>query len=477
MIESLSGTDTDLGRRDGTTYPPSDAVSDRIVPMQKRFTGIFLAAVFAGSLPSQATLIPHPYGSGADGVFAPTTDVTIDTSTKTCLQFRSFQLPAGVTLTVVGNNPLYIKVQGACRVDGKIESSGAAGAPGKANQAGGIGGVGGAGGGRGGIGGASAASPFLGTGGDGTGSRPGVGGKDAGPVPGTFLDPVGGGGGGGNASAGAKGGDPNGTKKTPNVSGAGGKSGVCRAGSGGGGGGGDIDSLTKGAENDGGAGGGGGGGWVTIAAPAIGIAGEILCAGGAGGVSSGNGGGGGGGAGGGIDLISQRVTFTGTLSAVGGVAGAATQSNCGCSPGGAGGNGCINVYGSITGNGAASPKPTIHTNGLVVNAACPMDVAIKTILASDKFLTGIGVIPLTPPWSSPWGTVCTVDDIFLTTLFRNNSPGLKNSNGTGAGTLQLSDPGLKLSAADVEVIMQAVTVNSSNVITGISNCVKIILKL
>lgn len=442
--------------------------------MQTRYLGVLSAIALVGGLSAQATLTAAPFGTGADGAFAPASNVTINTDTKACLQFTTLNIPSGVTVTVTGKKPLYIKVRGTCTIAGKIVSNGAAGVSSGNNSPGAAGGVGVAGGGTGGTGGCSTATPFVGIGGKGTGARPGIGGVDGGTVGGSFTQPVGGGGGGGNATAGAKGGAPN-SGTTPNSSGVGGKAGVCRAGAGGGGGGGDVDSATTATSNDGGGGGGGGGGWVTIAAPVMTISGSISCNGGAGGASSGNGGGGG--AGGCIDLISATVTNTGSLSAVGGANGAATQSNCGCSPGGKGGDGCINVYGTISGAGTSKPKPKTFGNGLVVNSSCPLDIAVKTTTATDKFMVGVGVIPLKPPAPSPWGLLCTLDDFFLLTLFLNNVPGLlANSNGTGSGTLMLSE-GLKFGPFDVEVIMQGITVNTSNNISGVSNCLRIIMKL
>jgi hypothetical protein len=444
---------------------------------RKGFLGVVIATVLAGGLSAQAILIADGFGNGADGTFSPTTDVTINTDTKACLQFMSLSIPAGVTVFAIGKKPLYIKVLGPCSIAGKIVSNGGIAIGSSNNRPGGAGGTGGAGAGVGGTGGASMTARFNGTGSDGSGARPGIGGKSSGLIPGYFTDPNGGGGGGGNATAGAKGGLPNGPNKVPDVSGLGGKAGVCRAGAGGGGGAGDIDSATNPSVNDGGGGGGGGGGWLTIAAPSMTISGSITCDGGAGGVSAGNGGGGGGGAGGCIDLVCQSTTLTGSLSAVGGAAGAATQSNAGCSPGGGGGVGCINVYGAITGSGTSTPTAKTHASILVVNASCPLPVYVKTTTPTDKFMTGIGVIPLTPPWSSPWGLVCTVDDLFMITLFANTIPGFKNSNGTGSGTLELSVPSVSLPSVDAEILMQSLTVNTSNKITGISSCLKVLMKL
>ena len=74
--------------------------------------------------PSFAPLTVFPDGgTGEHGAFEPTQDVTLDTEAG-AFQFSSFTLPAGVTLTATGSQPLEIQSQGPIIVLGTIDLSG-----------------------------------------------------------------------------------------------------------------------------------------------------------------------------------------------------------------------------------------------------------------------------------------------------------------------------------------------------------------
>ena len=116
-------------------------------------------------------------GDGSDGSFAPTEDVVVDTTGKPLFQYTTMTIPTGVTVTVVGENPWDVKVQGDVTIDGWIRSDGGPGLhickkpDGSGGQVGGTvtaGGVGGAGaraGGAGGAGYAESGQPGGGPGG------------------------------------------------------------------------------------------------------------------------------------------------------------------------------------------------------------------------------------------------------------------------------------------------------------------------
>ena len=101
--------------------------------------------------------------------------------------------------------------------------------------------------------------------------------------------------------------------------------------------------------------------------------------------------------------------------------------------------------------------------------------------APDKFLTGVGILPIVPPLMTPWGRLHTADDLFILTLFANNvPPALTNLNGSGAtGTAAFTLPpaSLNLPALDLRFIIQAITVDGRNNITGLSPRVDVVVRL
>lgn len=435
------------------------------------------AALFSATSFGQAvTIRPDNGGTGADGAFAPVANVTIDTSVQSVFNFTTVQIPAGVTVRVVGPTPMTWRIQGPAQIDGTIDARGSAGASGGNNLTGGDGGLPGPGGFAGGDAGCSiAAGPFNGTGFPGGGPRGGGPGLDAGPVPGTFTDPVGGGGGGGGATPGQPGAASN-CCGPHAFSGSAGPGGLCRGGSGGGGGGGDIDSATSATGNDGGGGGGGGGGRLSFYSNGLFIitaTGAIRAEGGAGGASTGNGGAGGGGGGGLIEIAAEGIVVDGRLVASGGAGGAATQTNCGCSAGGAGGDGCIILMGAVTGSGSSTPTAQVggyalELSGAVsagefrVNLANPGDAYVTafttTLLPGPVPFPGLGNLFLDP-----------TDGLFAATLGAPNLgtiiTGMTNA---GPGLIQVNLPPLPPTSAILYA--QCISLNFvSNSLTGFSN--------
>ncbi len=94
-------------------------------PMQ-RFAALLgpLAALwllFAATVPARA----QGYGDGRDGVLAPTADVTLDTTANSGIfQFTQIQIPAGVTVRLVGPNPALLRCLGPASIAGVIDGDG-----------------------------------------------------------------------------------------------------------------------------------------------------------------------------------------------------------------------------------------------------------------------------------------------------------------------------------------------------------------
>jgi hypothetical protein len=268
-------------------------------------------------------------GNGSDGAFNPASD-TMLSDTK---NFTSFTIPAGVTVTAGGTNPLVIKVQGAVKIDGVLTASAKAGGNGITSQTFGLGAIGAAGGANGGNGVfTGSASP----GNDGQGPGAGLKGTNWQGASGAGFGQAGGNSPMTNYGSGIMGGPMYGTADLM----------TFQAGSGGGGG--------SGGNNCGSGGGGAGGGAIQIAsALSITIAGTLSAGGGKGGTDgNGNCGGGGGGSGGAIWLRAPTITNSGTISAIGGLAGTSTITN-----GGPGAVGRIRLDSNGMVRGSLDPMP------------------------------------------------------------------------------------------------------------------------
>ena len=305
-------------------------------------------------------------GDGSDGGFHATVDTSIAGATY---NFSSFEIDAGITVTVTGTSPLEVNCSGTLTVNGGN------GTDGVTFTSAGTGGIGVAGGQNGGDGVYSTSGPLDGSDGMGTGGT------------GTFGSGWSGGGGAGYASTGSSSG------------GAGGAGGASygdaaisgfETGSGGGGGSGGVYC--------GSGGGGAGGGLIIINAYSLVISatGAITSNGGNGGSDgTGNCGGGGGGSGGSIIITSPSITNDGTISATGGVGG---LSNVPGTPyygtGANGSDGRIRLDGPYTGTGSVTPaagstSPAISLPGTSTQtlSICSGDSVV--VLTNVYTVTGI----------------------------------------------------------------------------------------
>jgi hypothetical protein len=275
-------------------------------------------------------------GSGADGDFAPTTNMILSTSSRPFgYQYNSVNIGQGVQVTVVGSNAAIIRSRGDFTVaaGGAIIADGMQGGSqvnsnAGFNQPGQPGGAGGPGGYNGGSGNPANVSNYPWTSDNGLGPSGGQGGQWTGqqwstgqwPFWGTGVgtDICGSGGGGGNSSAGG-----NGTGSNVNADGNGGAVNTN----------GDPQQANFTLANSGGSGGGGGGGTDD---PAPGDQ-QLNYSGAFGGDDGGAGGGGGGGI---INITcAQNCVINGTISALGGAGGNNVTSQWGYTSGGVGGGG------------------------------------------------------------------------------------------------------------------------------------------
>jgi subtilisin-like proprotein convertase family protein len=276
-------------------------------------------------------------GTGKDGAFEPTSDVTLVGGTY---EFTRFHVPKNVTVTATGAKPLAILVRETFLVDGSLNADGKAGES-PVGVAGALGGNGGPGGFAGG--GSASTDSALGTGAGG-----GKGGNSCivnCPSPGSS------GGGGGFYTAGSAGSPPIGKLSPPG--GLGGPATEQGAnpsvgGSGGGSGAGYYQSTVYAV----GGGGGGGGGHLRIIARSISISGSVTANGGAGG--DGPKACGGGGSGGVVWLGAETVSVTGTVSAVGGPGGPA------CGQAGQGGLGFVRIDATAV-SGITTPSAALFS--------------------------------------------------------------------------------------------------------------------
>lgn len=98
-----------------------------------------------GPLLVSAALGAQVYGSGANGALAPTTSITLSTNTNGgVFEFTSINIPAGVTVRLVGIHPAILLCRGTVTIAGQLDASGFDSQPG-AGSAGGPGGYAGGG--------------------------------------------------------------------------------------------------------------------------------------------------------------------------------------------------------------------------------------------------------------------------------------------------------------------------------------------
>lgn len=311
---------------------------------------IRLSCALSLVLPSAAALAQAcaQCGAGGEGAFNALANTSLAGGPH---EFTTFNIAAGVTVTVTGNAPLLISATGAVTIDGVLSAAGPAGSAGVTSLQAGVGGIGVGGGGNGGDGVYSDNQGPL----DGqAGTGPGAGAFGAGwsGGGGAGYAATGGSSGGGGGAGGPAYGDAA-ISTLLGGSGGGGGSGGFLCGSGGGGAGGGAISIRS---------------CVSIQ---IGATGAIRVNGGDGGSDgTGNCGGGGGGSGGALVLTAPQVSNNGALLGAGGLGGA---SNVPGTPffggGGAGSDGRFRVdtlTGALGGSGTATPAPTLTTCTLPV---------------------------------------------------------------------------------------------------------------
>lgn len=357
-------------------------------------------------------------GDGSGGDYNPATNTALSGMNY----FSSVTIPAGVTVSATGTEPLIIRSTGPVVIDGTLDASGGAGTNGVSFSTFGIGGAGVAGGGNGGNGVFSASAGPL-TGNAGTGQGAGLGG--------TGWSGAGGGGYAANGgTAGPTGGVGGSAYGSPDLA-------MMLGGSGGGGGSGGV--------NCGSGGGGAGGGVIVIAAPSILITGAVRANGGNGGSDGGgNCGAGGAGSGGAVWLQADILDITGSVTATGGVGGVST--NVGSPYYGVGGNGA---------NGRIRLDSSARTIAGVISPASGYD---STTLASP----GTTVATVAPAALCSWTTIdYTVDepgssDVTIDILSGTGTV-LMSDVASGADLSGLSEPGLQvravLSTGDVTPVL------------------------
>ena len=169
----LRGTGLGLGTTiylGGSALAPLTQTSTQITAFAPSFQQVGFVDVVAISpqglqhLPSAFRYtIPLDTGTGADGLFAPTSNTALDTSLRpNGYDFSEVHIPAGVTVTGVGMFPLRIRCRGHVIIEGAVDVSGRSGAEG---------GTGGPGGFSGGVSGFSLSQELYGLGPGG--GRPG----------------------------------------------------------------------------------------------------------------------------------------------------------------------------------------------------------------------------------------------------------------------------------------------------------------
>ncbi|MBI3510718.1 MAG: T9SS type A sorting domain-containing protein [Bacteroidetes bacterium] len=345
---------------------------------------VITALIFSAHLFSQC----NSCGTGVDGIFNATTNQTLTGATY---NYSSFNINAGITVTVTGNNPLVINCTGNVTINGILTVSGGNGGNGVTFSTYGVGGVGVAGGANGGNG-VYVGGPSNGQNGFG----PGAGGQG--------VNWSGGGGAGyatNGASSGGTGGFGGSSNSTAQLV-------PLNAGSGGGGG--------SGGNSCGSGGGGAGGGIIQInccGAITIAAGGSLQSNGGNGG-SDGNGncGGGGGGSGGTIWLSAPSIVNNGSMQANAGGGGSSAVPGSPWYGGGAIGSvGRIRVDGTLTGSGTSTPA--VGFSGAAFSASITStNVTCNGGNSGSATVTvSGGTSPYTYSWAPTGGTSATASGL------------------------------------------------------------------
>src|SRR6478735_4282708 len=85
---------------------------------------------------SAATAVCRPCGSGAQGAYTATSDTTLPGG---IYDFTTFNIDAGVTVTVTGPDPLVIRATDVVTINGNLVAAGAAGGDGVISSNAGLG--------------------------------------------------------------------------------------------------------------------------------------------------------------------------------------------------------------------------------------------------------------------------------------------------------------------------------------------------
>jgi len=369
-------------------------------------------------------------GTGLDGAYSATTNTTLAGGTY---NYTTFNINAGVTVTVTGTQPLIIYCTGAATINGVLTANGGNGTDGVTFSSAGIGGVGVAGGANGGNGTySSSLGPLAGVNGQGPGGAGNAGGGWSGGG-GAGYAAVGGSSGG---SSGGYGGPMYGTA---NIAG-------LEAGSGGGGGSGGYSC---------GAGGGGAGGGLIMISSAIsitvGATGTISAKGGNGGSDgTGNCGGGGGGSGGSIILMSPAMTHNGAMTADGGIGGASNVPGnpyYGTGATGAPGRIRLDYNGVLTGTGTTSPAVGSHS---AVGAIITLTSTVTNASCNGACDGAITVIPSggTGPYSFLWMPMASTTSSISNLCAGCYTVTITDANGcTATETICITQPSAVVAAA------------------------------
>lgn len=344
LIPDMAGT------RAGMTRKPYCSSIYETIKNKSLVITVLLAFAATVLVPFTATAAFVSGSTGADGEFAPTSNIVLQIPESGIFNFTTVNIPSGVTVTFkknTQNTPVTMFATGDVTIGGTINLNG-----GNGNYI--IAGAGGPGGFDGGVGGV-----VNQTGKRGEGPGGGVGGS-----PRTCcVEAAGNGGGGGFAGSGG-----GGYTYSSDAPGGGGGTAYGNervlpliGGSGGAGGGGTNTYV-------GGAGGGGGGSIVIASSGTINVTGTITANGGSGAngeyyhswCGSYRGGGGGGGSGGSIRLIANTISGNGTINATGGGGGTGYGGSCYNSYGGGGSSGRIRLeYSSTTRTAGTNPPMSL----------------------------------------------------------------------------------------------------------------------
>lgn len=392
--------------------------------MKHKFTLVQTALLLTGLAAVPAFAAPFNSGStGADGAFAPTTNITVQLPPSGVLHYTTVNIPAGVTVKFAknsANTAVLMLTTGDVTIAGSIDISGGASMVTKYGLAadmnkGGVGGPGGFDGGRGGL------QEQNRTGGTGYGPGGAGGGIHVSVNDWPYCYSIVQGGGGGGFAAGGEvsycvrdygfsanqrtgyGGPQYGSNSMLPLVG----------GSGGGGGGGGPNGWSL----PGSGGGGGGGALMLVASGSVMLSGTISARGGNGGaINNGDcnasyrdsGGAGGGGSGGAVRILTAALSGAGTINVGGGIGGCRS------------GNGTNPENSNAAGHGSVGRSSVEIVTGGTFNLSAIPTLAITSIggVAVPPNPTGAGDVTLPGELPNPAGITISASGIPVGTVVK-----------------------------------------------------------